>query len=79
MVPERASKHYKNFVDKFLFYQMLFENGGNLFDILHLPYPLFEDVILKQVAAKKKEKKELDNKLRNKSRTANHRKAPTKR
>ncbi|HQF37416.1 MAG TPA: hypothetical protein PLL26_07325 [Candidatus Dojkabacteria bacterium] len=51
-------------MDTFLLYQTLFENSGDLLSILHLPYPLYTDVILKQVEEKKKEKRMLDERMR---------------
>ena len=59
-MPERASKHYKYFIDTFIFYQNLFDNSGNLESMLNLPYPLYKDVILAQVEEKKRQKKEID-------------------
>jgi hypothetical protein len=65
LVQGRASKHYHYFIDTFLLYQSIFENTGDLNSILSLPYPLYHDVILKQVEEKKKEKNRLDQKLKN--------------
>ena len=64
MVKERAPKNYKFFVDTFILYQNLFENTGDLNSLLNLPYPLFNDIILKQIAEKKREKKIHDENLR---------------
>ncbi len=64
MVEGRAAKSYKNFVDTFLLYQAIFENSGDLLSILELPYPLYVDVILKQIEEKKREKQLLKQKLR---------------
>lgn len=61
----RASKHYNYFIDTFLLYQSIFDNTGDLVSILNLPYPLYHDVILKQVEEKKKEKSKIDQKLKN--------------
>lgn len=66
LVPERASKHYKYFIDTFIFYQSIFDNSGDLHNMLNLPYPLYKDVILAQVEEKKREKKELDKQLKKK-------------
>jgi len=41
----------------------LFENSGDLVSILNLPYPLYNDLILKQVEEKKREKKLYDQKM----------------
>lgn len=54
----RASSHWKFFVDQFIFYQDVFENTGNLASILELPYPLYKDIILAQVKQKEKERNE---------------------
>ena len=63
MVEGRASKNYKYFVDTFILYQTLFENCGDPLSLLLLPYPLFNDIILKQIAEKKREKKVYDQKM----------------
>jgi hypothetical protein len=65
LVEGRALKNYKYFVDTFLLYQALFENSGDLYSLLHLPYPLYNDVILKQIDEKKREKRVIDEKMRN--------------
>ena len=73
---ERASKSYKSFIDSFLLYQALFEGSGDLRALLQLPYPLYSDVILRQIEEKRKEKKRLDEKQRTvklKTRSANKR------
>jgi hypothetical protein len=44
-----------------LLYQRLFEYSGTVQDIIELPYSIYNDVILKQIALKKKEKEELEN------------------
>lgn len=59
----RASKSYKYFVDTFLLYQTLFENSGDPLSLLSLPYPLYNDIILKQIEEKKREKKQYDQKM----------------
>lgn len=38
-----------------IYYQQLFDNNGNVLDLLQLPYCLFQDLILKQLDIKKKE------------------------
>jgi hypothetical protein len=63
LVEGRASKAYKYFVDTFLLYQALFENAGDPASILSLPYPLYNDIILKQIEEKKREKRTHDQKL----------------
>jgi len=62
-VEGRAAKNYKYFVDTFILYQTLFENGGDPMSLLELPYPLYNDIILKQIAEKKREKKAYDQKM----------------
>ena len=56
----RASRHYKHFIDTFIFYQSLFNNSGNLSDILELPYPMYRDIILAQVKEKEREEEQLN-------------------
>jgi len=63
MVEGRAVKNYKYFIDTFLLYQTLFENCGDPLSLLQLPYPLYNDIILKQISEKKKDKKLYDQKL----------------
>ncbi|HQF36910.1 MAG TPA: hypothetical protein PLL26_04700 [Candidatus Dojkabacteria bacterium] len=63
MVEGRASKSYKYFIDTFLLYQTLFENSGDPTSILNLPYPLYNDLILKRIEEKKREKKMYDQKM----------------
>jgi len=63
LVEKRAAKSYKYFIDNFLLYQVLFENSGDLVSILNLPYPLYNDVILRQIDEKKREKKLYDQKM----------------
>jgi hypothetical protein len=56
-----------------LLYQTLFENGGDPANLLSLPYPLYNDIILKQIEEKKKEKKLYEQKMqqmRNKQKSA---------
>lgn len=50
-------------MDSFIFYQSLFEGTGDLSSILKLPYPLYRDIILKQVEERKRERKEFDEEL----------------
>jgi hypothetical protein len=63
LVEGRAAKSYKYFIDTFLIYQTLFEYSGDLLSILQLPYPLYDDIILKQIEEKKREKKLYDQKM----------------
>ena len=59
MVQGRASKHYHYFIETLLLYQQLFDNTGDILSLLNLPYPLYHDVILKQIDEKRKEKQRL--------------------
>jgi SMC interacting uncharacterized protein involved in chromosome segregation len=63
LVEGRASKSYKYFVETFLLYQTLFENAGDPMSILNMPYPLYNDIILKQIEEKKREKTKYDQKM----------------
>jgi hypothetical protein len=65
LVQGRASKHYNYFIETFLLYQQLFDNTGDILSLLTLPYPLYHDIILKQIAERRKEKQKLD-KIKNK-------------
>jgi len=38
----------------------LFNNSGNLSDILELPYPMYRDIILAQVKEKEREEEQLN-------------------
>ena len=42
---------------------MLFENSGDPMSIMEMPYPLYNDIILKQIEEKKREKKQYDQKM----------------
>lgn len=59
MVQGRASKHYNYFIETFLLYQQLFDNTGDILSLLSLPYPLYHDIILKQIDERRKEKQKL--------------------
>ena len=78
MVEGRAAKNYKYFVDTFILYQTLFENCGDPMSLLALPYPLFNDIILKQIEEKKREKKLYDQKM-NQMKTSSGKKTSVKR
>ena len=54
------SKSYANFIETFLAYQRLFEYSGSIQDILNMPYFIYNDLILKQLDIKRKEKAEYD-------------------
>ena len=59
MVPERSKKNYNYFVDTVLLYQDVFESAVDLGDLLKVPYPLYTDIILKQVEKKKKQQSKI--------------------
>lgn len=46
-------------IDTILHYQRLFEYSGNPLDLLHLPYPIFQDLIIRQVRMKKDERRKM--------------------
>jgi len=60
MQDNRASKSYKNFVDIVCVYMDAFEGIISMEDILNTPYPLFYDVLLKQLERKKKRQDKLN-------------------
>jgi len=60
LVEERAAKSYKYFIETFIMWQKLFDNHGDPISILNLPFPLYHDIILKQVEEKKAEKKRFE-------------------
>lgn len=57
-------KSYTYFIDTFLFYQRLFEYSGTINDILAMSYPLYNDTIVKQISLRKKEREELNKKMK---------------
>jgi len=59
-------------------YQTLFENSGDPLSLLDIPYPLYNDIILKQIGEKKREKKLYDQKMQNINTKAS-KKAPIRR
>lgn len=62
----RASKKYKYFIDLFITDKKLFEhwNPSDIVLIAELPYPLYNDMILKQYSEYKREKKQVDEKIK---------------
>jgi hypothetical protein len=63
LVENSWKKNYDYFVDLFVQIKELYENM-TLVDIINLseiPYPVFNDVILKQIEGNKRETKRLDN------------------
>jgi hypothetical protein len=59
MQDNRASKSYKNFVEVICVYMDTFEGIISIDEILRTPYPLFYDVLLKQLERKKKKQERL--------------------
>jgi hypothetical protein len=62
LVENSWKKNYDYFVDLFVQVKELYEHM-TLVDIINLgemPYPMFNDVILKQIEGNKREKKHLD-------------------
>lgn len=61
-------EYFKNFVDVIKLYEGLHEYGGvaTYSEILEMPYPLFYELITKQVELKKKEKEHIDSLKNNK-------------
>jgi hypothetical protein len=57
LIEDRASKRYHHFIDTLLLYQTIFDGGGDIMSLLQLPFPLYTDVILRQVKEKQREKK----------------------
>jgi hypothetical protein len=55
-------EYLKNFVDILKFYESINEYGGvaTYSDIMNMPYPLFYELIEKQVAIKKKERERIE-------------------
>lgn len=52
---------YNNFIETFLLYQRLFNYSGTVQEILELPYSIYNDIIIKEIKLKKKEKEDLAN------------------
>jgi len=62
----------------FILYQTFIENSGDPLSLLDIPYPLYNDIILKQIGEKKREKKLYDQKMQNINTKAS-KKAPIRR
>lgn len=56
MVTGAASQHYKNFIEIVCAYLDMFEGMVSINEILQTPYPIFQDVIEKQLQRKKKQR-----------------------
>ena len=61
MVTGAASKSYKNFIDIICAYYDMFEGLISINEVLQTPYPLFQDVIEKQIQRKKKQREKIEN------------------
>jgi hypothetical protein len=68
-----ANRSYKFFIETFLYYQRLFEYGGDIEAILSMPYCLYNDLILEQVKLKKKELRDLEEKRKRHSSSRSNR------
>lgn len=75
----RAAKNYKYFIDTLILYQTLFENCGDPISILNLPYPLYTDIILRQIDEKKREKKVYEQKMQQMNTSKLSKKTPIRR
>lgn len=65
MVENRAVMRYNEIVESLVYYQNIFNGGGDINSLLSLPYPLYKDIILKQVEEKKRERKMMEENARN--------------
>jgi len=62
MVTGAASKAYKSFIEIVCAYYDMFEGLISINDVLQTPYPIFQDVIEKQIQRKKKQTEMIENK-----------------
>ena len=62
-VEQAAEENYNFFIQELLNYQKMFNNGGDLYSILQLPYPLFRDVIRAQFDREKKTNNQPSNQI----------------
>jgi hypothetical protein len=76
LIEGRAAKRYQNFIDTLLLYQTIFESSGDIISLLQLPFPLYTDIILRQVKEKQKEKRLQEDRMKTLQRTKNKQKAP---
>jgi hypothetical protein len=58
----RASKAYKHFVEAYCVFNDIFEGLISLEDVFNMPYPMFNDILMKQIQRKKKQKDEFEKK-----------------
>ena len=52
---QNVEQTYQFTIESLLYYQRLFEYSGDILQLLALPYNMFQDLIIKQIALKKKE------------------------
>lgn len=60
MLEDRASNAYKNFIEAYCVFNEVFEGIVSLESVFEMPYPMFNDILLKQINRKKKQKEEFD-------------------
>ena len=65
MVTGKASKAYKSFIEIVCAYYDMFEGLISINDVLQTPYPIFQDVIEKQIKRKKRQTELVENKKNN--------------
>ena len=56
--------------------ETIFESSGDINSLLQLPFPLYTDIILRQVKEKQKEKRLQEDRMKTLQRTKNKQKAP---
>jgi len=61
MVAGAASKSYKSFIDVVCVYYDMFEGLISINEVLQTPYPLFQDVIEKQIQRRKRKREKIEN------------------
>jgi hypothetical protein len=59
-----VDQYYKQIIDQILYFQRITEYSGDIFNLLFLPYNLFQDLVLAQTKIKHKEKQLIDEQLR---------------
>jgi hypothetical protein len=79
LIEGRAAKRYQNFIDTLLLYQTIFESSGDIISLLQLPFPLYTDIILRQVKEKQKEKRLQEDRMKSLQKTKNSQQNKTKR
>lgn len=66
MKKQKKKDRYQYFIDLFITDKKLFEhwNPSDIVLIAELPYPIYNDIILKQFEERKKEKKMMDEQIK---------------